>query len=349
MKVKKILSVLLTILMTGSLAACGAKGEEQKEEKKAEAGLEKKTISYAEPGWMSTLFVNQIMKIVLEEGYGYPTEAVEATNVALVEELCNDKIDVHTYIAELSFETYVELRDSGKLVELGAIHNDGMQGVYVPAYMINGDADRGIDPITPDLKTIDDLAEYPEIFKDPEDPSKGVFYNAPADYLAANVLNHKLEAYGLTNYYNISTPGSQSAEDATLEAAYKKGEPWVGYGFVVSYMYSQFDLIKLEDRCEYDPELYNEENGYACDFVLDSYKICSSVSFEDKAPEVAEFLSKFQLSGPIIADGIGYMTNNDDPEGDDAAIDWLKNNKNTWSKWVPAENAANIQTFLDGK
>lgn len=350
MKIKKLLSVLLMAVMISSLAACGTseKKEESKETTEADE-KSKETISYAEPGWMSTLFVNQIMKVILEEGYGYPTEAVEATNVALVEELCNDEIDIHTYIAELSFETYLDLRDSGKLVEWGAIHNDGMQGVYVPAYMIEGDKERGIEPITPDLKTIDDLAKYPEVFKDPEDPSKGVFYNAPADYLAANVLNHKLETYGLTDYYNIVTPGSQSAEDATLEAAYEKGEPWVGYGFVVSYMYSQFDLIKLEDRCDYDAELYNEENGYACDFVLDSYKICSSVSFEDKAPEVTEFLSKYQLSGPIIADGIGYMTNNDDPEGDDAAIDWLKNNTDTWKSWVPENIAENIQSYLDGK
>ena len=304
------------------------------------------TLTYAEPGWMSTLFTNQVMKVVLEQGYGYKTEPIEATNVALVEALTKNEVDIHTYIAELSFETYEELRDSGKLIEWGSIHDDGMQGVYVPTYMIKGDAERGIDPITPDLKTIDDLKDYWETFKDPEDPTKGVFYNAPADYLAANVLNHKLETYGLTEYYNIITPGSQGAEDATLKAAYDKGEPWVGYGFVVSYMYSQFDLTKLEDRCAFDPKLYNEENGYACDFVLDSYKVCSSTEFEAKAPEVTDFLSKFHLSGKIIADGIGYMTNNDNPEGDKAAIDWLKNNTDTWKTWVPEDVAANIEAYL---
>lgn len=304
-------------------------------------------ITYAEPNWMSTLFVNQIMKAIIENGYGYKTEPVEATNVALVNELCSDKLDVHTYIAELSFETYVGLRDSGKLIELGAIHNDGMQGVYVPAYMINGDKERGIEPITPDLKTIDDLAKYWEVFKDPEDPSKGVFHNAPADYLAANVLNHKLKTYGLTKYYNIATVGSQGAEDATLKAAYEKGAPWVGYGFVVSYMYSQFDLIKLTDRTPFNPELYDEAHGYACDFVLDSYKICCSVSFREKAPEIADFLSKYHLSGKIIANGIGYMTNNANPGGDKAALDWLKNNADMWEKWVTADAASKLHAWLD--
>ena len=334
MKMKRTFSVLLALTMALGLLAGGA-------------GAAEKVITYAEPNWMSTLFVNQIMKVILEKGYGYKAEPVEATNVALVNELCNDKLDIHTYIAELSFETYIALRDAGKLVEWGSIHDDGMQGVYVPAYMIKGDKERGIEPITPDLKTIDDLAKYWEVFKDPEDPSKGVFHNAPADYLAANVLNHKLKTYGLTQYYNIVTPGSQSAEDATLRAAYNKGAPWVGYGFVVSYMYSQFDLIKLQDRRDFDLSVYNEENGYSCDFVLDSYKVCSSVSFKEKAPEVTDFLAKFHLSGKIIAGGIGYMTNNNDPEGDDAARDWLKNNAATWEKWVPQNVAAKLHAYLD--
>ncbi len=348
MRKKQIVSTLLVGAMCASLVACGSTDENQSSTKEGE-NQKDITITYAEPNWMSTLFVNQVMKIVLEEGYGYKTEPVEATNVALVEALCNNEVDIHTYIAELSFETYEELRDNGELIECGALHDDGMQGVYVPTYMIEGDEERGIEPITPDLKTIDDLKDYPEIFQDPEDPDKGVFYNAPADYLAANVLNHKLETYGLTDYYNIVTPGSQSAEDATLEAAYEKGEPWVGYGFVVSYMYSQFDITKLEDRCDYDPELYNEENGYACDFVLDKYMVCCSTSFEDKAPEIKEFLSKFQLSGETIAGGIGYMTNNDDPEGDDAALDWMKQNEETWKTWVPEDIAQNIVTYLEDK
>ena len=347
---KKLLALLLVVVMGMALmTACTNSEDANNNDGQDTTDKSATVITYAEPGWMSTLFVNQIMEVILEQGYGYTAEPVEATNVALVEDLTNNGVDIHTYIAELSFETYLDLRDSGKLLEWGAIHNDGMQGVYVPAYMIYGDEERGIEPVAPDLKTIDDLADYWELFKDPEDPSKGVFYNAPADYLAANVLNHKLEAYGLTDYYNIVTPGSQAAEDATLAAAYEKGEPWVGYGFVVSYMYGQFDLVKLEDRCDYDPALYNEENGYACDFVLDNYMVCSSTSFPEKAPEVTDFLSKFHLSGAIIASGISYMTNNNDPEGDDAALDWLKNNAETWETWLPEDISANVHAYLDTK
>ena len=47
--------------------------------------------------------------------------------------------------------------------------NDNSQGLYVPTYVIEGDAERGIEPVAPDLKTVEDLAKYPELFQDPED------------------------------------------------------------------------------------------------------------------------------------------------------------------------------------
>ncbi|WP_407058498.1 glycine betaine ABC transporter substrate-binding protein [Paracerasibacillus soli] len=43
---------------------------------------------------------------------------------------------------------------------------DNDQGLYVPAYVIEGDEERGIEPLAPDLETVEDLKKYPHIFKD---------------------------------------------------------------------------------------------------------------------------------------------------------------------------------------
>lgn len=37
----------------------------------------------------------------------------------------------------------------------------------------------GIDPIASDLRTVEDLKEYPHIFIDPENPKKGRIINSP--------------------------------------------------------------------------------------------------------------------------------------------------------------------------
>ena len=335
---KVLVLVALTTLLFGE-SAVGA-------EKKEASGALRPAIIYAEPGWDSTKFVNGIMTTVIKEGYGYPVEAAEATNVALVQALVNNGVDVHPYIAEISFESYEALRDGGKLIELGPIHRDGIQGVYVPAYMIEGDPARGLSPITPELKSIMDLKKYAKVFADPEDPSKGLFINAPADYLAAAVLNKKLAAYGITDYYNILTPGSMGASDATLDAAFTKGTPWVGYGFLLSYAYSKYPLIKLADERPYDAKLYTPEENYACDFVHDVYMVACSTSFPQKSPELVEFLKKFELSGPIISGGLAYMTDNK-CDGRTAGLAWLKNNPEAWKTWVTEEAALRLGAFLD--
>jgi glycine betaine/proline transport system substrate-binding protein len=350
LKNKKCCALLMVVAIILSLALLA--GYNAKEALASVTGVDNNpapelpTITYAEPGWDSTKFVNGILNIVIKEGYGYPTESAEATNVALVQAVVNNGVDIHTYIAEISFESYQALKDEGKILEMGAIHHDGVQGVYVPAYMINGDPERGIKPITPNLKTILDLKDYADIFADPEEPGKGLFVNAPADYLAAKVLSEKLKAYGLTEYYNILTPGSQGASDATLDAAFAKGTPWVGYGFLLSYAYSKYDIIKLEDTTGYDPELYTPEKHYVCDFVHDTYMVTCSTSFPKKSPELVEFLKKFQLSGPIISNGLVYMTDNK-TDGKHAAIAWMKDNPDIWSIWVPENVASNIHSYLD--
>ena len=45
----------------------------------------------------------------------------------------------------------------GDIVNIGVVTPDSKQGLYVPRYVIEGDAKRGIKPIAPDLKTVKDL------------------------------------------------------------------------------------------------------------------------------------------------------------------------------------------------
>ena len=81
--------------------------------------------------------------------------------------------------------------------------NDNSQGLYVPTYVIEGDAERGIEPVAPDLKTVQDLAKYPELFQDPEDDSKGRIIGAPSSWVVSEHLETKLETYGLDEHLTI--------------------------------------------------------------------------------------------------------------------------------------------------
>ena len=87
---------------------------------------------------------------------------------------------------------------------------------------IEGDESRGIEPVAPDLRTVEDLVKYPEMFEDPEDPSKGRIIGAPSSWSVSEHLATKIETYGLDEQFNYLAPGSDSAIVASLAGAYTK-------------------------------------------------------------------------------------------------------------------------------
>src|SRR5699024_7406156 len=126
-------------------------------------------------------------------------------------------------------EIYEEAIEAGDIERVATNFNDNDQGLYVPAYVIEGDPERDIEPLAPDLKTVEDLKNYPEVFEDPENPGMGRIINAPSGWEVEKVITEKFETYGLGETLNNFLPGSDAAIVASLVDAYNKGEGWVGY------------------------------------------------------------------------------------------------------------------------
>ena len=123
-------------------------------------------------------------------------------------------------------EAYEKSMPTGKVLDLGTNYADAVEAWYVPTYLIKGDPERGIEPMAPDLKSIDDLPQYWELFKDPEAPTKGRFYSCIPGWFCEETNQRKFEAYELDKYYNLFLPGSDAALSASMVAAYEKGKPW---------------------------------------------------------------------------------------------------------------------------
>ena len=377
---KKILAAILMAAMSLSLAACGSTAsneaapaeeaapeeaaEEEKEEESAPAeeaeaeeeaeeeeeqvaSGEKANITIGQPPWNAAYYLDNVAQIIFQEGYGYPTEIIDADNPVVLQAICDGEIDVHMNVWRNAYVPYQEMEAEGKLTEVGVLHTDAINGIYVPTYVIEGDAERGIEAVAPDLKTVKDLAKYYELFKDPDDPSKGVFYNAPTGMSANPIFEGKLKTYGLTDYFNITVPGGQSQLEASLQAAYEKGEPWVGYSYTPTWVQAKFDMTKLEDE-PYDVDLFTEEAGYACDFQPEIVVIACSNEFPEKAPDIFECLQKVKIRGYHISDMLWYMKDKD-VDGRTAAIYWMQENPDEWTQWVTEEAAANVQAFLDAQ
>jgi len=305
----------------------------------------KEVIKFGYGGWDTIQWMSEVAGFIVEHGYGYPVEQVPATNVVIVAAIERGDIDVHMEVAERSLQEPMEkLMASGQGAKTGISFPGTWQGWLVPTYMIKGDASRGIEATAPDLKSVFDLPDYWELFKDPEVPDKGRFYSCIPGWQCEKTNLLKFEAYGLNDYYNIFLPGSDAALSASIIGAYEKGEPWLGFYWSPTWVLARVDMTPLEEPA-WEEDLWTEEANYACAYPLDENLLVTNIHLKERAPEVVAMLEKYshdydQMNGALL-----YMQDND-AEPPEAAQWFLKNNESVWSEWVPADVAARVKAAL---
>lgn len=304
---------------------------------------EKETIVFADAGWDSIRFHNWVARTIVEKGYGYPTSEMAGSEQTSLLGLRQGDIDVYTEIWTGNIkDSYKEAIDSKEIIELGINYNDNKQGLYVPTYVIKGDSERGIKPMAPGLKTVKDLAKYPEIFKDDEDPTKGRIYGSIPGWTADEILQIKIKNYNLDEAYNYFQAGSAAALDASITRAIENKEPWVGYYWEPTWITGKYDMTLLEDE-PYDEEKWN--NGYNCAFESQDLTIAVNEDLPNQAPEVVAFLKNYKTNSEITSSALAYMQNNE-VEPDEAAKWFLKEYEDLWTQWVPAEIAEKVKQGL---
>jgi len=302
-----------------------------------------KKLILADVGWDSVQVHNRIAGFILEHGYGYKVEYMPGETIPLFAGLARGDIDINmeVWVANQK-EAYDKAIKAGQVVDLGSNFPDSWQGWLVPTYMIKGDPKRGIKPMAPDLKSIEDLPKYWKLFKDPEDPSKGRFFNSVPGWECTKINTKKLKAYGLDKYYNDFITGSDAALNGSMAAAFKKGEPWLGYYWAPTWVLGILDMTPIEEP-PYDKKLW--DTNYACAYPAVRVNIVVNASLQKRAPEIVEFLKKYETTQAMANKFLAYMR---DKKADTkaAGIWFLKNYEDLWTGWVPADVAKKVKAAL---
>lgn len=330
------LSILGTVLAVAVLlVGCG---EAQPEENPL--------IKISDLNWGSAHFQSEMAKIIIEEGYDYPVELVPGATIPLFQGLRNGDLDVVIEVwLQNQQEAYDQAMEAEEIVLLGLLNDDNWQsGFVVPTYVIEGNADRGIDPMAPNLKSVFDLNQpkYKDLFKNPENTSKGLIMNGPPGWECEIVTIEQTKTYGLEDDYDVMNTGSQVGHFASLQSAYEKGEPWLGYLWGPTWIAGALDLTLLEEP-PYDEDVWNENHG--CSWPAVDLLIVGHKDFPDKAPDVAEMFKKWEMDTATLDEVLAYMN---DTEGEpvDVAIWFLKNQETIWTKFVPDDVASKVKTAV---
>lgn len=301
-------------------------------------------IVFADAGWDSIKLHNAVAGTIAEQAFGYTWRESPGSSTVLHEGLMMGEVDVHMENWTDNLASYDEDLKNDKFKELGTNFDDNHQGFYVPRYVIEGDEARGIKALAPDLKSVEDLKNYREVFVDEENPDKGRVYGAIPGWEVDQIMYNKYMNYGLDENFVYFRPGSDAALSAALVSAYEKGEPIVAYYWDPTWLMGKYDFVLLED------EPFNEETYKDGKTALPSVNVTVTTSnkFYDNESnkEFIDFLSKYHTSSSMTSEGLAYMQDTG-ADYKETAKWFLKQNDQLLDQWLSKEQADMVRDYLN--
>lgn len=309
-------------------------------------------VVFAGLDWDSNAFHTALASYIMEKGYGCQTDVIPGSTIPLLNGMARGDIDVTMEIwPDNVTEALKDGTERGQFADLGINFPDAVQAWFVPKYLVEGD-----DAPAKGLKSVSDLPKYKEVFADPEEPSKGRFYNCIAGWGCEVINTKKLHAYGLLDDYVNFRPGTGAALSAAIESNVKRKKPIVFYYWGPTWVLGKIgdEVVALEEpaydkavwdalSAEDDPEKVTE----ATEYPLSKVHVYANTKFIEQAPKLVEFLKAYETTNAMVSKALAYMQDTGGT-AEDAAQDFLKNNKDIWTGWVPQDVAERVSAELEG-
>ena len=303
-------------------------------------------IVFAGLDWDSARFHNAVAARLLASGLGCETTEIPGSTIPLTNGLARGDVDILMEVWRNNLaEAWVKAAERGQVVDIGPNFPDAEQGWYVPRYVVEGP-----DAPAPDLKSVDDLPRYKELFKDREEPGMGRFYNCIAGWSCEIVNSRKLEAYGLDEHYTNFLPGTGEALSAAVAGAVKRKRPILFYYWSPTWLAGLYDLVRLEEPA-YDTAAFEALRdpdapllggvAYADAVVA----IGVNTEFESDAPDIIRILNEYNTTSQMVSDALGQMREND--LSAEEAADWfLRQNTTHWQGWLSEPQRDRVLAYL---
>ncbi|MEE9324917.1 MAG: glycine betaine ABC transporter substrate-binding protein [Dehalococcoidia bacterium] len=337
-------AVMVVVLVA---AACGGEEEEEAaapaaEEPTAAAPAEKKgTIKIMESDWTGNWIDIALAKIVLEDYMNYDVELIFADYSAQFAALAEGDLhwSAEMWPSNLHNETRLYVEEQGTVESLGEMGIIGKIFWCVPTYMIEGDPERGIEPMTPDLVSWEQLIQYKDVFVTRETDPKGWFMATVVDW--QNRDDERVASLGLD--FEVIYAGSEAALIATIAEKYDKGEAlitscWQPWWPMVVYDFTEIELPPYTDECYVSQD-------YGCAFPPDVTWAAAWPGLKDLFPDAYNMLDDFHLENDDQNEMV-IAVDRDGKTTEQAARDWMAENPEKWINWLPEPYRSEVKAEL---
>jgi glycine betaine/proline transport system substrate-binding protein len=302
--------------------------------------------------WKSGQFYTELVRLILQAGYGCRTEIVEGSSAETEAALGDARLQIWVEIwGDNASDTVKKAVADRKVRLVGNLLRGGtVEGWFVPEYMIKGDPRRKIAPVAPDLVSVSDLARYRHLFADAADPKRGLFLNCPIGWECEKDNNQKLKAYKLLEAFTNYRPSSGAVLDMLIASSVAVEKPLVFYYWSPAALMAQFKLVQLKEppfseACWKTIHHSSSDTPCGSSTPPSTLQVGVSRAFADGEPEIVEFLSKVQLPPELINRSIFRMTERR-LSGRIEAITFLKSYPQVWQSWVPEKVAHKVLDSL---
>jgi len=296
--------------------------------------------------WDSDRFHVEVIKFILKHGYGCESESLPGSTIPLLTGLARGDLDIvmEVWTGQLT-EVWEKAVSAGKVKPMGVNFPDAEQGWFVPRYLVEGE-----NAPAKGLKSVSDLPRFKELFRDPEEPEKGRFYNCKLGWDCETINTKKLAAYGLDPDYTNLRPGSAAALAAAVAAAFERKRPVLFYYWTPSWIMAKYDAVKLEEPA-YNRNIWktlkdNDDPAKACAYPLADVYTGANTKFAETAPAIATLLTNYRMSSEMVGKALLYIHENKGADVDDAALNFLRTREDVWTAWMPQDAAQRVTAAL---
>jgi glycine betaine/proline transport system substrate-binding protein len=296
----------------------------------------------------SHFFNNAIFEFIVENGYGYPVETVVSTTPVLQESLPAGEVDLNLEGWQQNVpDWYDEQIDKGSVVNLGMNYEGGPQFYMIPAWVAE---EHGIE-------TIFDMQNHWQLFEDPQDPSKGIFFGGVIGWEALTINEIKLQAYGLDRYYNLVAPGSGKALGTALARGQDDRQPVFGYYWSPNGLMGTYDWHILKEPAHTDvcweeviaavQDPSQRPINEACEYPNPPIDKIAHSGLQGKAGDVVEMVTKMSVGLAPLNATLAWVDESGTEDWEAAAIHYLRTNPSRWQSWVTPDARENVNSALE--
>jgi glycine betaine/proline transport system substrate-binding protein len=127
----------------------------------------------------------------------------------------------------------------GRIASAGeSIAGGAIESLWIPKYMLDAN---------PELATIDGVIANPQLFPNPEDPSRGALYGCPAGWNCQITTHQLFKAGGMADKgWDLIDPGSGAGLAGAMTEAYNKGDGWIGYYWGPTAILGQVEMVQVD-------------------------------------------------------------------------------------------------------